>query len=100
MTDAFINITDRQLRRVGFQLAAGVVMYACVFIFVLTLVALLQVHVTNRWRTVDATDLDWRHRSGFVLRTDYGTGCQYLQAGDALVPRLDATGKPVCGVNQ
>ena len=36
------------------------------------------------------------HRSGFRLRTDYGTGCQYLLADSAVTPRLGADGKQVC----
>lgn len=41
-------------------------------------------------------------RSGLQPYTDHGTGCQYLRAGSmfggsALTPRLDATGKPMCG---
>lgn len=49
---------------------------------------------------LDATD---NHvtgvRSGMQILTDHGTGCQYLRAtGGGLTPRLDAQGKPVCGV--
>lgn len=40
-------------------------------------------------------------RSGLVLLTDHGTGCQYLKApgywNGALSPRLGADGKPICG---
>lgn len=100
MTDAFINITNQQLRRVGFQFTSGVFVYIAVFVCVLTLFTHLQVNVLNRWRAVDGTDRDWRHRSGFALRTDHGTGCQYLQSGDALIPRLDVTGKQICGAAQ
>ena len=36
-------------------------------------------------------------RSGMTLYTDYGTGCQYLQAGlGGLTPRLDKEGNHVC----
>lgn len=36
-------------------------------------------------------------RSGLVLLTDAGTGCQYLSRGSSsLTPRLDENGKPFC----
>ncbi len=36
-------------------------------------------------------------RSGLGLRTDHGTGCQYLESRfGGLVPRLDAAGRHVC----
>ena len=49
---------------------------------------------------LDATD---NHvtgsRSGMRILVDHGTGCQYLRAtGGGLTPRLDAQGKPICGV--
>lgn len=35
--------------------------------------------------------------SNLRLRTDHGTGCQYLESSDgALTPRLDAAGRQVC----
>jgi hypothetical protein len=38
-----------------------------------------------------------RSHSGLKLRTDYGTGCQYLEtSGGGLTPRLDGTGKQFC----
>jgi hypothetical protein len=45
----------------------------------------------------DATDKGRNTRSGLSLKTDYGTGCQYLVAGDAMTPRLDSQGLPICG---
>ena len=47
----------------------------------------------------DVTDTPDGSRSGMILRTDHGTGCQYLQSplGFTITPRLDATGKPMCG---
>ena len=36
-------------------------------------------------------------RSGMALRTDYGTGCQYLETSNgALAPRLGRDGKQIC----
>ncbi|MBZ9649414.1 hypothetical protein K9B33_17910 [Sphingobium sp. 3R8] len=46
----------------------------------------------------DATDPPSGPRSGMRLRTDNGTGCQYLETkGGALSPRLGSDGKQVCG---
>jgi Family of unknown function (DUF6440) len=51
-------------------------------------------------RPLDATD---NHvtgdRSGLFIMVDHGTGCQYLRSG-SITPRLDAQGKPICGVKQ
>lgn len=44
----------------------------------------------------DATDLE-ETRSGLLLYTDYGTGCQYLATtAGSLTPRLDKDGNIVC----
>lgn len=43
----------------------------------------------------DATD--GKKRSGLVIYTDYGTGCQYVATMmGGLSPRLDKNGKPIC----
>lgn len=61
---------------------------ACLFLFGLVW-HLLPLH--------DDTDQGAGH-SGFILRTDALTGCQYLGTiWGAITPRLDATGKPMCG---
>ena len=41
-------------------------------------------------------------RSGMTPKTDYKTGCQYLQSpfGFAITPRLDKDGKPICGASK
>ncbi len=45
----------------------------------------------------DATDPPSGPRSGMQLRTDSGTGCQYLETkGGALTPRMDRAGRQVC----
>lgn len=49
------------------------------------------------WGEYDNTDARRGEHSGLRLRTDALTGCQYLQAGDALTPRLDASGRQICG---
>jgi hypothetical protein len=47
----------------------------------------------------DATD--GTERSGLALRTDAGTGCQYLLSPwGGVTPRLDNTGGHICGGRQ
>lgn len=92
--------TRNQLQSAGYNLTFGFGQAALLCLIVAAIISVLQVHVTNRWRATDATDGDWRHRSGFALYTDHGTGCQYLQVGGALTPRLSAAGAPMCGAPQ
>lgn len=48
---------------------------------------------------LDTTDTSDGARSGMDLRTDHGTGCQYLEStGGGLTPRLGRDGKQVCEV--
>ena len=48
----------------------------------------------------DTDNEQTRTRSGLVLRTDHGTGCQYLVAAGlfarSITPRLDSDGQHVC----
>lgn len=45
----------------------------------------------------DSTDSPHGKRSNMRLRTDYGTGCQYLESSAGhLTPRLNAEGSHVC----
>ena len=52
----------------------------------------------------DTDDHVSRTRSGLGLRTDHGTGCQYLVEygvfGDSITPRLNEKGKPMCRATQ
>lgn len=50
---------------------------------------------------VDDTDLSARTRSGFRLKMDFGTGCQYLvTSAGSITPRLDKAGHAMCGGSQ
>ena len=48
----------------------------------------------------DTDDVNNGVRSGMTLRTDYGTGCQYLVEvrlfTSTVVPRMDSNGNHVC----
>lgn len=48
----------------------------------------------------DTDDGRYKRRSGLSLKTDYGTGCQYLVARGlfavSITPRLDKSGQQVC----
>lgn len=54
--------------------------------------------ITSATASATDTDLSKDVRSGLVLRTDYGTGCQYVGSpgGGAITPRLGPDGKPIC----
>jgi hypothetical protein len=49
----------------------------------------------------DTDDMQNGKESGLQLRTDFGTGCQYLMVApsSALTPRLGEDGKPLCNPN-
>jgi hypothetical protein len=52
-------------------------------------------------RTLDETDdHETGKRSGMNVLIDHGTNCQYLKASGGLTPRLDVSGKPMCGVSE
>jgi hypothetical protein len=56
--------------------------------------AVFQCSMTPR----DDTDTEDGPRSGVNLRTDHGTGCQYLaDPMGGITPRLDASGEHICG---
>lgn len=63
---------------------------------VISLVALI-IFALNFFTPVDNSDKSFWNRSGFTIRIDALTGCQYLDGGMALTPRLDKTGKQICG---
>lgn len=83
-----------EYQHLGFNFAMGVHFYIAVFLTVaVALVALIHwIAPSPR----DATDSPTA-RSGVTLRTDYGTGCQYLETSEGgITPRLDRTGRQVC----
>ena len=72
-----------------------------IYIYILLLVLVLA--ASALFAPYDDTDnAETRERSGLVLRTDHGTGCQYLVAhglfgiSTSITPRLDQDGLPVC----
>lgn len=49
----------------------------------------------------DTDDVSTKTRSGVLLITDYGTGCQYLATGGlfgayGITPRMDSDGNHIC----
>lgn len=88
-------LTDDQLRRIGRELFKGAWQY-----FALVLGLTLLLYVAIQWATggLDYDDTDGHStRSGMKLRTDYGTGCQYLETTDGgITPRLDSAGSLMC----
>jgi hypothetical protein len=72
----------------------AVAVYGAVIAVALVLTLLAN---TFDWN-VDSTDIDGWNRSGLTLRTDHGTGCQYLVTkSGGVTPRIDSRGNPMCG---
>jgi hypothetical protein len=100
MTNNFsINASDEALVNIGKQIAYGALttLAKCFFI---GLAVVLVIVALSDWFKIgfDATDdIANGKRSNMALRTDYGTGCQYLESGNGeLTPRLDKNGKQFC----
>lgn len=49
-----------------------------------------------RLRNLDDSDAGFHERSGFEVRRDALTGCEWLEADSGVVPRLRADGSQVC----
>jgi hypothetical protein len=90
-------VTNGDIRRAGFYLALGATYYlSLIGIAALALLWIADaVGIGHAYDDTDSKALN--ERSGVLLRTDYGTGCQYLEGGrGGLTPRLGADGKQVC----
>lgn len=87
------------VKRIAQEAAYGACYGIGLFLLPILLLSLVYDWADERFelRPIDATDRSFQERSGLALRTDYGTGCQYLEtsAGN-LTPRLDAEGRHVC----
>lgn len=88
-------MTNREIRRFGTQFAFGVIFAVCLW---LALSVVFQAGIDAvGLRALDATDNANGARSGVRLRTDHGTGCQYLEtSGGGITPRLGRDGVQVC----
>lgn len=61
--------------------------------------SLVERHTPITFSSTDSTDSLYGGRSGVKLRTDYGTGCQYLETSfGGITPRLDAQGEHICNI--
>jgi|GEM_PF-2083141 len=98
--DQNLFVCRAEARKLGDHVARGITdhlwqLFACWFTawFILTAgLGWLDRH--GYLRPIDATDGGFAARSGVKLRTDHGTGCQYLESSDgALTPRMTASGK-------
>lgn len=88
-------MTNRDIRRVGVHFAFGVIAALCIWLG--STLIIVKVAEELGLRPLDATDARDGTRSGVKLRTDHGTGCQYLETADGgITPRLDPTGRQVC----
>ena len=73
---------------------ANLMMKVSAVLAVVTMVSMTSSCSTSRDDT-DPVD----GRSGMMLLTDSGTGCQYRYWG-SLTPRMDANGKQICNVTR
>lgn len=93
-----LSMEKKSIREIGFQLASGAAQVAWWWLFVVVMAVALNAAVQNYmgWN-YDATDpASHSHRSGLSIKTDCGTGVQYLvSANGGLTPRLDVTGHVV-----
>lgn len=95
-------MTDNQRKEAvefgrGFMEGALVTLgkYFIIGLFISGVVTMISDHF--RWRFDGTDNVETGQRSGMKLRTDYGTGCQYLETRDgSLSPRLGADGKQFC----
>lgn len=60
--------------------------------------ALIIVIILCLWpRPYDSSDNpETQQRSGMRIHVDHETGCEYLDVGSSLTPRLDSDGKQIC----
>lgn len=68
------------------------------FVIGLVVVAIIgAVSEGMQWGFDGTDDKEHGKRSGITLRTDHGTGCQYLETSDGgITPRLTPEGKHYC----
>lgn len=94
MSDFTVSWKDETARRFGAQFTRGAM--AQLGIYVLIVLAILLLIEASGLRNRDATDGP-NGRSGMKLRTDHGTGCQYLETADGgITPRLGSDGRQMC----
>ena len=90
-----IRADDKELRRLGREMFSGAWQYFANTIFW----AFLILVIFKWWQgDFERDDTDGKSvRSGMELRTDFGTGCQYLESkGGGITPRLKSDGRQVC----
>ena len=81
------NLTEGALQTLG--------KYVIIVIILVVLYSVAARHF--RWDYNDTDNMANGHRSQVALRTDYGTGCQYLESSDGfLTPRMNSSGKQIC----
>lgn len=96
-----VTFDRKGCRLLGRWFAEGITDHVARLIFSFFVALILLGAVLTRCAPTDGTDRDWIERSGVTLRTDYGTGCQYLEsAKGSLTPRLDGAGHHLCGVGK
>lgn len=89
-------MTPKEVEKIGKQLTEGALWAIGKWVLIVAVGTAVFQAILPPAR--DATDPPSGVRSGVRLRTDNGTGCQYLETkGGGLSPRLAPDGKQVCG---
>lgn len=99
-TTSTVTLDNEGIERIGKQFTEGVVTTLAKWFVIGMLVALafsfaVEALGLGAWDGTD--DRAAGQRSGMRLRTDHGTGCQYLETRDGgITPRLTRDGKQYC----
>lgn len=91
-------MTDNEIENFGKHFGWGLITAFVQWLAAIIVMTLIIVGVADHFRWwMDSTDNRITgQRSHLELLTDYGTGCQYLKNGDAIVPRLNKAGQHIC----
>lgn len=95
--DDLVYFDPEQIKAIGDRLTSGAINTVCRWVLLVALLSMAMSYLARHgtWLSAtDATDASPAERSGMRLRTDHGTGCQYLESTDGnLTPRLSLSGK-------
>ena len=93
-TTTIINFNEAMMTRIiGNGFTRGFYAVFAIFMFIQSAIILYNAITFEPDETNDGN-----RRSGMVMYTDYGTGCQYLKSGffAAPTPRMNYDGKQIC----
>lgn len=94
-----VSADTKEVERIGKALMEGALLTLGKWVLIALAVMAIFAAVSSEfgWGFDGTDDLERGKRSSLSLRTDYGTGCQYLETGSGhLTPRLLPDGKQWC----